>query len=118
MVYGGMNRKDWRTVSIENVKFNASELNKLLIPTLRVSIEKAYASPDEYGEHLVKVCQKGLSSVLPFSDAERKFLDLLLDWGKINPTFLTSDANLQKRIQAQPLLKWKAINVRRYRGLP
>jgi hypothetical protein len=57
---------------------------------------------------LVRECRDGLALVLPFSDAEREFLDLLLDRGKIDATILTSDAALQKRIQGQPLLKWKA----------
>ncbi|RLE04994.1 MAG: nucleotidyl transferase AbiEii/AbiGii toxin family protein [Bacteroidetes bacterium] len=34
VVYGGMNRKDWRTVSIEDVDFDPVELTRSLIPTL------------------------------------------------------------------------------------
>ena len=71
----------------------------------------------EYGARLVKECRDGLSAVLPFSKAEREFLDLLLDRGKIDPTLLTSDTALQKLIQGQPLLEWKALNVKRHRGL-
>jgi hypothetical protein len=65
----------------------------------------------------MKECREGLSAVLPFSEAEREFLDLLLDRGKIDPTLLTSDTALQKRIRGQPLLEWKAIHVRRHKGL-
>lgn len=36
---------------------------------------------------------------------------------RIDATILTSDKSLQERIQAQPLLEWKARNVRRYKGL-
>ena len=54
---------------------------------------------------------------MPFKDAERAFLDLLLEQGKIDATILTSDRSLQERIQAQPLLEWKALNVRRHKGL-
>ena len=117
VVYGGMNRKDWRTVSIEDVNFDASELKRLLIPTLHIRATKEHDSPSDYGTRLVKECREGLSAVLPFSDAERKFLDLLLDRGEIDSTLLTSDTILQKRITVQPLLQWKAINVRRHKGL-
>jgi len=55
--------------------------------------------------------------VLPFSEAEKAFLDLLLDKGKIDATILTADQALQKRIQKQPLLEWKALNVRKHKGL-
>jgi hypothetical protein len=55
--------------------------------------------------------------VLPFTDAEREFLDLLLDKGEIDSAILTADVNLQSRIQQQPLLEWKALNVRKYKEL-
>jgi hypothetical protein len=117
VVYGGMNRKDWRTVSIEDVDFDAAELARQLIPTLHVRANKEQGSPAEYGAQLVEECRKALSVVLPFTDAEREFLDLLLDKGEIDSTILTADTALQQRIQSQPLLEWKALNVRRHKGL-
>jgi predicted nucleotidyltransferase component of viral defense system len=117
VTYGGMNRKDWRTVSIENVAFDATELTRLLIPTLHIRETKEQVSPVEYGERLVRECREGLSVVLPFTDAERAFLDLLLDQGVIDPVLLTADESLQQRIQCQPLHAWKALNVKRHKGL-
>jgi len=116
VVYGGMNRKDWRTVSIEDVEFDPAELTRLLIPTLDTRAIQEQ-SPAKFGARLVRECREGLSMVLPFNDAERKFLDLLLDKGEIDSTILTADETLQKRIQQQPLLEWKALNVRQYKGL-
>ncbi len=117
IVYGGMNRKDWRTVSIEDVDFDAAELARQLISTLHVRAIQEQGSPAEYGVQLVEECRKALSVVLPFTDAEREFLDLLLDKGKIDASILTDDAALQLRIQTQPMLEWKALNVRKHRGL-
>ncbi len=117
VVYGGMNRKDWRTVSIENLVFDAAELAKQLIPTLHSDAAKEQSTPREFGTRLVAQCKKSLSAVLPLRDDEREFLDLLLDRGEIEPTILTDDASLQNRIREQPLLKWKALNVRHYKGL-
>jgi predicted nucleotidyltransferase component of viral defense system len=117
VVYGAMNRKDWRTVSAENVDIDAAELARQLIPTLRVNAVEAHAKSAEYGARLVRECREGLSAVLPFMDSERAFLDLLLDRGVIDSTILTADASLQRRIQRHPLLEWKAINVRRHKGL-
>ena len=116
VVYGGMNRKDWRTVSIEDVDFDPVELTRSLIPTLDARAIQEQ-SPADFGARLVRECREGLSMVLPFNDAERKFLHLLLDRGEIDSTLLTADETLQKRIQQQPLLKWKALNVRKYKGL-
>lgn len=69
-----------------------------------------------YGKTLVEECRQGLSAVLPFTDAERTFLDLLLDQGEVDASILTPDKSLQQRIQAHPLLEWKAFNVRRRMG--
>ena len=114
VAYGGMNRKDWRTVSIDDVQFENAELKRSLLPTLNtLSIGNLSSS---YGKHLVRECKESLSRVLPLTDAEREFLDKLLDKGIIEPSLLTDDHELQERIHNQPLLQWKAINVRRHMG--
>jgi len=118
VVYGAMNRKDWRTVSAEDVDFDGVELARQLVPTLRVKGAEVQVQTAEYGARLVRKCREGLSAVLPFTNPERAFLDLLLDRGVVDPTILTTDASLQRRIQGQPLLEWKALNVRYHRGLP
>lgn len=117
VVYGGMNRKDWRTVSITDVDFDPNELARLLVPTLNRRFIEKIGSPTEYGERLVKECQTKLEAVLPFKDPEREFLDLLLEKGEIDASVLTPDKALQERIQSQPLLRWKAFNVKRHKGL-
>ena len=117
VVYGAMNRKDWRTVSTDDVDFDMAELGRQLIPTLRVNPYTGQETSSEYGTRLVEECRQGLSVVLPFTEAEKEFLDLLLDRGEIDSTILTTDPSLQKRILGQPLLGWKAINVRKHRGL-
>ena len=117
VVYGGMNRKDWRTVSIADVDFDPDELARLLIPTLNRRFMEEQNSPAEYGKRLVRECQAMLDAVLPFNDPESEFLDLLLEKGEIDASALTPDKSLQERIQNQPLLQWKAFNVKRHKGL-
>ena len=116
VVYGAMDRRDWRTVSVDDVAFDPAELSSQLLPALRIG-----GAPDleavGYGKSLVGECREALDALLPFNDAERAFLDLLLDRGTIDATLLTPDEMLQRRIQAQPLLEWKAQNVRRHRGM-
>lgn len=115
VVYGAMNRRDWRTVSGDDLNFDAMNLSGKLVPTLRVDSAKNQKELSEYGMNLVKKCREGLSAVLPFTESERAFLDLLLDRGEIDPTLLTADPSLQERIRSQPLLKWKAVNVKRHK---
>lgn len=117
VVYGAMNRNDWRTVTADDVSWDSAELARQLIPTLRGNASAGNEFNDEYGIRLVEECRQALSAVLPFSEAERTFLDLLLDHGNVDSTILTTDKDLQQRIQKQPLLEWKAVNVRKYKGL-
>ncbi len=118
VVYGAMNRKDWRTVSVNDVDVRPAELENQLIPTLRLhAMQETGEAVNTYGRTLLKECQQALSVVLPLKDTERTFLDLLLDKGEIDATILTTDTALQTQIQRQPLLEWKALNVRQYKGL-
>jgi hypothetical protein len=55
-------------------------------------------------------------SLLTWSASERGFLDLLLDEGVIDATLLHSDRTVQGRVLAQPMLRWKAQNVREHRA--
>ena len=94
VVYGAMNRIDWRTVSADNIDFDATEFARQLIPTLRVRTTEFESKPTEYGARMVEECRNGLSAVLPFTDNERAFLDLLLDRGIVDAKILTPDSVL------------------------
>lgn len=112
IVYGAANRKDWRAVSVDDVRLDAGEMTRQLAPTLRTGSLQKLGTPVEYGSRLVEECRRTLSVVLPFTETEMEFLNLLLDKGEIVPSLLTTDIELQDRIIRQPLLKWKAINVK------
>ena len=117
VVYGAMNRRDWRTLSVADVGFDAAELARQLMPTLNRGALPRDADPNAYGTTLVDECRRGLGTVLPLSAAELEFLDRLLENGEVEPALLTPDEDLQRRVRAHPLLEWKAQNIRRFRGL-
>ena len=117
VVYGAMNRRDWRTVTVDDVAFDPRELSSQLLPSLPASAV-ADMNADEYGRMLVEDCRAALSALLPFDEAEHTFLDRLLDHGEIDGALLTTDEELQQRINVQPWLEWKAQNVRQHQGLP
>jgi len=116
VVYGAMNRKDWRTVSVDDVNFEAAELEYQLIPLLRRDSLPDRGQSVTLGSRLVDGCRQALEVVLPLSKSELEFLDLLLDDGEIIPSLLTSNEELAERIKQHPLLEWKALNVRQYKG--
>jgi len=113
VVYGAMNRKDWRTVSADDVRFDTAEIRDSLVPVLRSEV---LADVSSWAARLAEDCRKGLGSLLPFSDTEMEFLNRILDEGKIEPEFLTADEEMAERIRQHPMLHWKAQNVRKFKG--
>lgn len=55
--------------------------------------------------------------MLPFRERELAFLEALLSKGIVDAPLLTDDEALGERVQAQPGLQWKALNVRRSQGV-
>lgn len=115
VLYGAMNRKDWRTVSADDISFEPRELKNQLLPTLGSDAVAQIGSPTGWAARLIDECRQALGLVLPFSDTEREFLDRLLDHGEIEPGLLNDDKGWAQEIKQHPLLQWKAINVRRHK---
>ena len=117
VVYGAMNRKDWRTVNADDLGCDARRIENHLVPVIRSELlAVAEQRPGHWGERMIQECRQRLDIVLPLSDTEIEFLDQLLDHGEIKPELLTDDVEMHKRIKAHPLLQWKALNVRQYKG--
>lgn len=113
IVFGAVNRHDWRKVSISDIKFDLSEFKLQLLPLLRIRETAADHEAEEWSKGLLEKCKKRLEIVLPFTDQEREFLDLLLDHGEIKPELLTTDESVVERLNSHPLLKWKAFNIKK-----
>jgi predicted nucleotidyltransferase component of viral defense system len=115
VLYGAMNRKDWRTVSIDDIDYDKRELENQLMPVVRRKFfEKSL--PANWAQQMVQQCKESLSVVLPLTDNEKAFLDAILDHGEIKPNLLTEDAEMVEKITTHPLLQWKAVNVRQHKG--
>ena len=117
VVYGGINRRDWRTVSADDVKADLNEVQMELLPMLRSDLVPERGSVSDWTHKLVAECRERLSILLPLNDAEREFILRLNDAGEIAPELITDDQAMQARIREHPGLRWKAINVRKHRGL-
>lgn len=115
VLYGAMNRKDWRTVSVEDVDCDQRELENQLAPVVGSEYLNA-GRPDDWARSMIAECRKGLGTVLPLATNEVEFLDQLLDDGRIKPELLTADSEMRDRISSHPWLLWKAINVKTHKG--
>jgi hypothetical protein len=117
VVYGGINRRDWRTVSAADVTVETNEVQMELVPMLRADVAPAKRDVAAWAEKLVAECRERPALVLPLSESELEFLRRLNDRGEIAPELLTSDPAMQTTVREHPGLKWKALKVRRHRGL-
>lgn len=108
VVYGGLNRKDWRTLRMEDIGGDVQELERSLVPMLRESVRPKGAEIATWAEALVRETRELMSAVLPFTDEEREFLERLNGAGEIVPELLTDDPALQAIVRGHPGLRWKA----------
>jgi predicted nucleotidyltransferase component of viral defense system len=117
VVYGAMNIEDWRKVSVDHVVFDAAEIKQNLIPVLRQEIIAEIERGGEWAERLVTETKAGLQRLLPLREAELQFLEMLLEKAEIKPDFITKDGQEIEKINQQPMLHWKALNVRQFKKL-
>lgn len=115
VVYGAINREDWRTIGVDDIHPATRDLKNNLAPLLRDQILRDAGPMNEWGRRLVAECRDGLSAVLPLNEAEMAFLDRLLREGQIDPGLITADAEMASRLAIHPGLAWKALNAREYR---
>jgi predicted nucleotidyltransferase component of viral defense system len=117
VVYGGFNRKDWRTVRIEDVAAEPAELKRDLVPMLRAEVRPKEAEIVSWAEALVRDTRALMSAVLPLEAHELEFVERINGAGDIVAELLTADPAMQALIQEQPGLKWKAMNVKKRLGV-
>lgn len=116
IVYGAMNRRDWRTVSIEDIGYSAKELMNELIPVLRTDKSDYSQDHEKWASRLVAECRQAFSIVLPYTEGENEFLNRILDKGEIAPSLITKDEDMSDKIHNHPGLRWKALNVKEFQG--
>ncbi|MBF0491369.1 MAG: nucleotidyl transferase AbiEii/AbiGii toxin family protein [Deltaproteobacteria bacterium] len=112
VLYGAMNRRDWRKISTDDLDYNVHELKNQLIPVLR----NGFLPKEEVNswiERLIKECRTKLEIVLPLTELEIEFLNAILDHGEIRPELLTENQTLIQLIQTHPLLHWKSMSVQK-----
>lgn len=116
VVYGAMNPKDWRTVSVDGISFDAREIRRQLVPLLRQDQNPGDRGIATWVDQLVTECRDLLSVVLPLESHELEFIDRLLEAGEIVPELLTADPETAARIASHPGLRWRAMRTRRHRN--
>lgn len=115
VVYGGISRRDWREISTNDIRADPVEIERQLLPMLRIGTAPARADIRSWIGKLEEETRELLSILLPLESQEREFLTLLNERGVIAPALLTSDERMREIIGIHPGLQWKALNVREHR---
>ncbi|MCA9524505.1 MAG: nucleotidyl transferase AbiEii/AbiGii toxin family protein [Myxococcales bacterium] len=118
VVYGGINRVDWRTVATSTVTTTVEDVKRQLLPMLRHDIRPEAHDVEEWTNELIEETRDLLGTVLPLTDNEIEFLNGLNGEGAIKPELLTDEMGLQQRIRSNPGLQWKALNVEKHADRP
>lgn len=118
VLYGGMNIEDWRKIRPGDIDKCIDDFATNLLPLLR---QGSLMPPDEARQEwtiqLLEECRNALATVLPLTEKELHFLNRLNDEGEIEPEHITQDTDLADRLRLHPGLVWKALNVKKHRGL-
>jgi predicted nucleotidyltransferase component of viral defense system len=117
VVYGGSNRRDWRTLSADMAGTSPEEVDRQLVPMLRADLAPLRGELQAWTSRLVEECRDLMKAILPLEENEIEFLTRLNEGGEIAPELLTPDSEEQRVIGSHPGLLWKALNVRQHRGL-
>ena len=117
VVYGGINRKDWRGVSVDDIQADPREIDRTLLSLLRADLVPPKEQIARWTRLLVDDCRGHVSAVLPLAPNEREFIGRLNEKGDIVPELLTSDEVVQATIREHPGLRWKAQNVKQHFGI-
>ncbi len=72
--------------------------------------KRAFRNDDwlSWTNQLLADCKTALTPLFPLRERERAFLQSLFEHGAIDATLATDDRHLIEKINAHPLLQWKA----------
>lgn len=100
--------KDWREVTIEDIKLTSHDVEKLLFPLVNKTLTEAWGSPDKCAEDLLNSCQEFMKSFFPFTINEVEFIEVLRNKGTIEPGLLTDDKEIASKMKQDPGLLHRA----------
>jgi predicted nucleotidyltransferase component of viral defense system len=116
VLYGAMNRKDWRLISRNDIRFAERELERTLIPVLTSGMLHNIQHTSVWASQLVDECRQAMGIVLPLSESELELLNRILENGEIDAELITNEEIMIEKITTHPLLNWKVLNVKRHLG--
>ena len=116
LIYAAGARQDVRGLRPGTAAVTPIEVRDQLLPLLRVERRLFDGDPVRLAERLTEVCAAAGERLLAWTGREREFIDRLTDSGEIVAELIADDPAVQALVREQPLLQWKALNVREFRS--
>lgn len=116
-VYAACGRQDPRALTLDAVRMDPGDAAQRLLPLLRADLSVDRTDIPGWVDRLVVESRARLAPLVPFSGAERRFLDAIQERGEVAAELLTTDPALQERIRSHPGLRWKCLHMRRHLGV-
>lgn len=111
VVMGGSARDgDWREASIEDYDFDLNELQGKLVTCVPAHVLEGQRAAD-WCDQIVAETKEALGHLYEVTDAQREFLDVLYEEGRIDASLLEADDSFRSQVELFPALRWKAMNV-------
>lgn len=108
ILYGAMNRRDWRTITLDDIAVDHRDARRNLFPLLVQHRLTRRHEQDETLDRLISETRRALAALLPLGANERAFLDHLLDEGSIRPDLLDLKPRQSAMLAEHPALLWRA----------
>jgi hypothetical protein len=106
----------FRPEILEKVFIDWKEFQNMLLPMLRKKHITQIKDVRAWGKNILQECHAALDCLLPLRNNEIEFMNYLLDHGEIKPELICRDKELANKIALQPGLKWKALNVKKFKS--
>ncbi len=108
-------RQDPREITSADRVPDVEAVEQQLMPMLQQRGDELLRGPRELRDRLSRVLSGAARRLLDWRPGELRFLDALHDEGRLEAEALHPDPAVQGRIRLQPMLLWKAKNVREHR---
>ena len=108
ILYGAMNRRDWRTLTLDDIDIDDRDARHNLFPLLVGHRQTRRSEQKQMLERLIGETRQALATLLPLDRKALEFLDHLLDGGHIRPELLDVPPELTAQLQVHPALQWRA----------
>ncbi len=106
-VYIGMTKINLDDLNTDFIQVNLRDMKNKLLPVLiQRNLPRTPPRLQKWSEELLLELRKGLGMLLPLTQNEVKFINMIRKSGVIKPNLITTDPELLEKIPMQPGLLW------------